>query len=325
MSPSVANSQLSRIIKVASKEANLTTAVDMASKGVGGLGKAYWSAAKALGGGSHVGGAGVTAGLLYGAYQTPRLMRAVRKHRDRAMAAQQQEYHPHPQYQPYRNSMVREASMIEVPAEAYKQAGLGEITPEELAELEEFADLLSKTADWKEVAKKYAPHATVMAAPVVGLGATHTLRKAHDKLTYRGDLRKIQEVYPDIAQHDKKHIDLAYQSLRRLNPKFARDPLVGGTLLRTVLRNREFDNPKGAPRMDLSMAKELANVREHEHPLAKAISQSVGDASRMQMERHKDDLKFRSGVDSDLAKSHSRFSPEEKDKLRQRARNRILR
>jgi hypothetical protein len=65
------------------------------------------------------------------------------------------------------------------------------------------------------------------------------------------------DVHPDLKDYSKKDINLAYTSIRTMNPTFAKDPLVGGNLLGQVLRNRDIHDPSKAPRFELGVAKEL--------------------------------------------------------------------
>jgi len=82
---------------------------------------------------------------------------------------------------------------------------------------------------------------------VAGLGVTSAAalgRGAMDKATKGRDLERILEVYPHLKEYPRAEIELAYSSLRHMNPHMAKDPLAGGTLLGQMLRNRDPMNPK---------------------------------------------------------------------------------
>ena len=86
--PSASDQERSRMARFR-KEANLSGAVNAAAtaaKGVKGLGKGIWRGAKALGGGTNVGGAGVLAASAFGASQVPTIARKVKQQKDEAMA-----------------------------------------------------------------------------------------------------------------------------------------------------------------------------------------------------------------------------------------------
>lgn len=93
-------------------------------------------------------------------------------------------------------------------------------------------------------------------------GLHHGLAGLADKLSYRKDLGKLLAVHPSISEgHSPEDIDLVYRSIRRFSPEVAKDPLVGGRVLDTVLRNRDRTDPSGPPRFELGIAQELQRMR----------------------------------------------------------------
>lgn len=175
--------------------------------------------------------------------------------------------------------------MIDVPAEAYKSYAQGEISAEELVELEKMAATLSTTATnplYGEVARGLASGAAATGGGIAAALAGHSIAKAvaaaRDRLSFRKDLNNILEVYPEIAeQHGDRDISLAYQSIRTLNPTFAKDPLVGGTLLGQILRNRDVHDPKKAPRFEPGVAKDLITAeRKGRDSTGKDIASILG-------------------------------------------------
>jgi hypothetical protein len=83
-------------------------------------------------------------------------------------------------------------------------------------------------------------------------GGADAVGKAWSAATRGRDLRRITDVYPQLKKEDPKELNLAYNSLRHLNPHFAKDPLVGGTLLGEILRSRDATNPRGPGSMRFS-------------------------------------------------------------------------
>jgi len=99
-------------------------------------------------------------------------------------------------------------------------------------------------------------------AQAAGAGIHHGIRALADKVTYRKDLGRVLAVHPDIAEEfSPKDIDLVYRSIRTFSPEAAKDPLVGGRVLDSVLRNRDRMNPGSAPRFELGTAQELQRLR----------------------------------------------------------------
>lgn len=120
---------------------------------------------------------------------------------------------------------------------------------------------------------------------VAGLGVTGAAaggRALMDKATKGRDLDKILEVYPHLKKWDRREIELAYNSMRHMNPHIAKDPLAGGTLLGQMLRSRDPLDPK-ALRFEPQLAGDLLRLNpreEHafEEVARDAILKGVGSA-----------------------------------------------
>ena len=121
------------------------------------------------------------------------------------------------------------------------------------------------------------------AAPVAGIYALlKGGKKIMDPITKARDLNRVLEVYPQLAeQYPREEIDLAFNSLRHLNPHFSKDPLVGGTLLGQILRSRDIDNPSSL-RLEPGLASGLVRDRPREDDtfqrlMTDAAAQGVSD------------------------------------------------
>jgi hypothetical protein len=167
--------------------------------------------------------------------------------------------------------------MTNIPGEAFKKYASKEISAEEMEELNKFAAILNKEAGappvepllegvGKHIIRSLAG-GSAMAGGAMGVGAAGTglalgMKTLLNRMTFNSDLGKIIEVYPEIAEHySDQDIRLAYQSMRTLNPTLARDPLVGGTLLQQILRNRDLQRPSAAPRFDVGVAADLFTAK----------------------------------------------------------------
>lgn len=116
------------------------------------------------------------------------------------------------------------------------------------------------------------------------LGIIQGARSGYERLSRKRDLKSILEVYPDLNSYDDSEIQLAYRSLRHLNPHFASDPLVGGTLLKQILRSRDPSNPKSI-RFEPGIAVDLTKSRPRENYMLEqmatdAVSTGVRDGMR---------------------------------------------
>ena len=127
-------------------------------------------------------------------------------------------------------------------------------------------------------------------ASAAGAGIHHGLRAVVDKLTYRKDLSRVLAVHPEIAEEfSPKDINLVYRSIRTFSPEAAKDPLVGGRVLDSVLRNRDRMNPDSAPRFELGTAQELQRLRAGTDRGADMASNAFLAGARAAMDAQSDD------------------------------------
>jgi hypothetical protein len=181
-------------------------------------------------------------------------------------------------------------------ADIYRQLGEGTISHEEVRELEALEAML-KTAAAPTAAelKQIATHGLVLggssvAAALLGDAAVRGASAAWDKATYRRDLNRILEVYPHLEDYPEKERRLAYSSLRHLNPHFAKDPLVGGTMLGQILRQRDPSDPSSI-RFDGSIAADLVKSRvRDDDPLRRTVSDSLSRGMQSAFDQHHRDV-----------------------------------
>ena len=132
-----------------------------------------------------------------------------------------------------------------------------------------------------------------MGAGVVGAVAApmiaHGIRAVQNKLTYRRDLNRLLDVRPEISgEHNERDINLAFQSMRHLNPELSKDPLTGSTLLTQILRNRDIQDPSAPPRMDLGVARELFTAeRRGKDEIVETATRAFDTGVRMGIEGHR--------------------------------------
>lgn len=143
---------------------------------------------------------------------------------------------------------------MEIPAWLFKEHALGAVSTNKLRESEKLAVALSGGAAALMVG-------TALASPILaaaGAKGAERMMDSIDRMTFDRDLKKVLEVNKDIGKPDDRHIRLAYQSIRTTNPKFSKDPLIAGTLLRQIMQNRvDPYDPKSPARVDLNIASQL--------------------------------------------------------------------
>ena len=140
----------------------------------------------------------------------------------------------------------------------------------------------------KGIEHSVGPAVTMTLAGLGVSAASAGGRALMNKATKNRDLESILEVYPHLKEWDRKEIELAYSSMRHMNPHIAKDPLAGGTLLGQMLRSRDPLNPK-VLRFDPQLAGDLMRLspkEEHafEETARDAVMKGIGmgfeDASR---------------------------------------------
>ena len=79
----------------------------------------------------------------------------------------------------------------------------------------------------------------------------------------RQDLQRILEVHPEIGRPEDPRVQMAYNSLVKLNPEYAEDPLIAGPLLKQIVDSRmDPTNPMSNPIVDPGIAKGLSEARK---------------------------------------------------------------
>lgn len=154
---------------------------------------------------------------------------------------------------------------VQVPAEAYAAYARGEITRKDLDDLEKYASGLNKSAAVTvkptELGGAGTLAALALAAPALtylGASVPKAMDSAIDAVTFERDLKRVLEVNPQIGSPRDENVRRAYRTIRMMNPDYAKDPLVAGTLLDMVLSNRmDPDNPKSAPRFDPALLQSI--------------------------------------------------------------------
>lgn len=186
-----------------------------------------------------------------------------------------------------------------VPLEVYDRLSRGDMSEEQVSGLEEFDSMLKSAGirtGW-DVAREWAPAAVSLAAiPIsaatglaTGIGGhiigdltSTAYEDVKNRVTYPRDLARIQEVYPNIAKdYPEKDVNLAYGAIRALNPTYAKEPLVGGSLLKQILMERDPMDPKAPPRLGLQQASVLSGAyRPSPNELQRTVSKSLQDSVR---------------------------------------------
>lgn len=148
-----------------------------------------------------------------------------------------------------------------VPDDVYVAAAHGVLSDREVAHLESFGDELSKGASFVQ-GLQYGL-GTAAASAVGGLamiGMSHGVQSAYDSLTFEKDLQATLKTRPELSTYPKEQVRLVYQSLRRLSPELAKDPLTAGTYLARQFERRNPSDPHSLPTVELETARTLSQV-----------------------------------------------------------------
>lgn len=139
-----------------------------------------------------------------------------------------------------------------VPDRAYEMFAAGEISAEELHELEKFASDLEKVAVKLDPTTMASLGAFTVAAPAlayVGSKVPQTLQSAVNNMRFESGLKKAVEVNPALGDTQDPNLRMAYKTLQTVNPDYAKDPLISATVLDMVMANRTDPNdPSSAPK-----------------------------------------------------------------------------
>jgi hypothetical protein len=176
-----------------------------------------------------------------------------------------------------------------VPAEAYKLYAAGEISSEELEDLEKFAEFLEKSAGAPGAARSmFNPQTAAalgglaVAAPTlayVGSAVPRTLQGAVNSMRFESGLQRTLEVNPHLGSPKDTNLRMAYKTLQTTNPDYAQDPLIAGTILDMVMANRmDPNNPASAPRFDPALLSEIQKTRAKDPDATSAIGAGARSA-----------------------------------------------
>lgn len=145
---------------------------------------------------------------------------------------------------------------METPSWLYKEMALGNTSSRKIHETEKLGMALTGGAAAMMIG-------TALASPVLaaaGAKGAERMMDSIDRMTFDRDLKKVLDVNKDIGKPNDKQIRLAYQSIRTTNPKFSKDPLIAGTLLRQIMQNKvDPYDPKSPARVDLNIASQLSS------------------------------------------------------------------
>jgi hypothetical protein len=172
--------------------------------------------------------------------------------------------------------------MTRIPSSAYRKYAEGKLTQDELEDLEKMAGALADPEFRRTLAVIGATTLMTPALTAIGAGAVNKSMSAMDKITMRRDLRRILAIHPYLGDPEDPHIVMAYQSLRTLNPEYAKDPLIAGPLLQQMLQSRMIPgDPRSAPRMDPGVAGQLVTARgkSDKSDLARMAGQSLASGA----------------------------------------------
>ena len=176
-----------------------------------------------------------------------------------------------------------------VPAEAYELYAQGEITDQEMHELEKFAADLEKTAGAPAAAGLNYGRLGLMAggmalaAPTLAYAANKvpkTLQGMANSMRFESGLNKAIEVNPQLGSATDPNLRMAYKTLQTTNPEYAQDPLIAGTILDMVMSNRmDPDDPGSAPRFDPTLLNEIQKNAPRSPDMSSAMGQAAMVAS----------------------------------------------
>lgn len=158
-----------------------------------------------------------------------------------------------------------EVPMSRVSDDIYVARALGVLGDDEVAHIEEFSSSLNKSAAFSPEVKNavtmgVATAAATAAGSLAMMGAAKGLGNVYDAMTFDRDLQKIMKVRPELSTYSKEHVKLVYQSLRRLSPEIAKDPLTASTYLVRQFERRNPNDPHSLPTVELETARTLAQT-----------------------------------------------------------------
>jgi hypothetical protein len=187
-----------------------------------------------------------------------------------------------------------------IPDHAYVLFAQGDISEQELLELEKFAESLEKTGSMASMFG-HAPAAAptmfgpggagrtaaalgglALAAPTLaymGTKVPKTLQGAVNSMRFESGLSRAIEVNPQLGSVKDPNLRMAYKTLQTTNPEYAKDPLIAGTILDMVMANRMDPNdPSSAPRFDPTLLNEIQKSAPRTPDTAGGVTQALSRA-----------------------------------------------
>lgn len=205
-----------------------------------------WNAAKAVGHGTRLGGALVLGGGgLAAATGVPLAVQGTAENFRDSMALRNQ---------------FKGAGMT-VLDRCYEALAQGQMTPDEVADIEKFAESLKEGGPfWDSVGRAGAQAGTAAGATLAVMGIAKGISSAVDALTYAGDFKAMMAAHPQLADYPEEQVRAIFASLRNLNPGFSKDPLVAGTFVFRTLQNRSSEAPGAQGMIELGTAKDVTQA-----------------------------------------------------------------
>lgn len=172
-------------------------------------------------------------------------------------------------------------------------------------------------ADLKKKMFEHVMTGAAIAIPTLAAGAlmqagTAAARAGFEAATKGRDLQRILDVYPHLREnYSAADIDLAYNSMRHMNPHVAKDPLTGGTLLGQMLRSRDPLNPASL-RFEPDLAMNLLRGRPQEdHSFDESLRDGVMRAMTQGASEAASSRAQAAQIDSQVALDKARAGREE--------------
>lgn len=151
----------------------------------------------------------------------------------------------------------------------YVALSQGRLSQNDVTALEEFSDALHGGQVVLEQSKEATNpmfNAAAAMAGTIGAGAlAHGMLRGGkalvEDLSLGRDLDAVLRAYPDLKDYPRHQLEMLYASLRRINPKYAKDPVIAGSYLTRMMEARSsFDNPRAMPAIDLDVFKNIAQA-----------------------------------------------------------------
>lgn len=102
------------------------------------------------------------------------------------------------------------------------------------------------------------PAAITAGAAAIATGASKGVGAIQERFGKARDYKAMLQVHPSLADKDPGQTQLYYNSLRRMAPSLAKDPLVAGSFVRNMMELQ----PEGGPAVPLQTAKLLTDAQK---------------------------------------------------------------